>query len=124
MNKRKVILIVEDEEKNMRVAHDILGANGYEVLEAVNGIEAVDIASAELPDLILMDYNMPVMDGLEATRLIKTGTRTAEIPIIMLTASAMSGDREKMLSAGCIDYISKPLDLNELLGTLNKYLND
>lgn len=124
MNDKKIVLIVDDDEKNMRVARDILMANGYGCLEAKNGKEGLDIALAEIPDLILMDYDMPVMDGMEATKLIKAENRIKNIPCIMLTASAMAGDREKMLSAGCCDYISKPLNLKELLMIIRKYLTN
>ncbi len=122
MKDKKVILIMDNDEKNMRVARDILIANGYSVLAANNGKEGVDIALSEIPDLVLIDYNMPEMDGMEAARLIRSDNRTKNIPCIMLTSSAMIGDREKMLTTGCCDYISKPLDLKEFVLMIRKYL--
>ncbi|HEY3282086.1 MAG TPA: response regulator [Armatimonadota bacterium] len=105
-----LVLVVEDNEINMELACDLLEAAGHQVRRAFNGEEAVAIAGAELPDLILMDVQMPGMDGLEATRRLKHDVRTRHIPIIALTARAMAGEKEMILSAGCDGYISKPID--------------
>ncbi len=120
----KVILVVEDEPMNMKLVSDLLLAQGYKVLEAYDGKQGVDIAIAEKPDLILMDIMMPVMDGYAATKSIKNNQATKEIPIIALTAHAMSHDKEKVLQSGADDYMSKPIDIRELLIMINKYLSE
>jgi len=110
------ILYVEDNEDNVYMLRMRLELeDGFEVLVAGNGADGVALAAAERPDLILMDLNLPVMDGWEATRRIKTEARTHDIPIIALTAHAMAGDREKALAAGCNDFDTKPIDLDRLL---------
>ena len=96
--------------------------NGYEVLLAVDGEQAVSVATADMPDLVLMDMSLPVIDGWEATRRIKAGAPTAHIPIIALTAHAMAGDREKAMAAGCDDYDTKPIELARLLGKIEALL--
>src|SRR3954452_2271963 len=98
------ILLVEDNEMNRDMLSRRLARKGFDVVMAVDGSEAVTMAQSEHPDLILMDMSLPVIDGWEATRLVKTTEVTAHIPVIALTAHAMSGDREKALSAGCDDY--------------------
>src|SRR5690606_23219311 len=100
----------------------ILSARGYEVLEADDGLTAVELASRERPDLILMDISLPGIDGVEATRRIKTYPETAGIPIVALTANAMRGDRERFLAAGCDDYLPKPISTVELIGMIGKFL--
>ncbi|MFC1693199.1 response regulator [Candidatus Latescibacterota bacterium] len=117
-----VILIVEDNEKNMRLISDLLSVSGYTTLKAVNGQQGVVLAREKKPNLILMDIQMPVMDGLEATKTLKNDKTTINIPIIALTSYAMKGDKEKMLSVGCDGYLSKPFHVNELLKTVAKYL--
>lgn len=109
------LLLVEDEEMNRDMLSRRLMRRGFEVLLAVDGQEAIDLAQSEMPDLILMDVRLPVVDGLEATRQLKADETTAGIPIIALTAHAMAGDREKALEAGCDDYDTKPIDLPHLL---------
>ena len=109
------ILLVEDDEMSRDMLSRRLVRRGYEVVIAVDGREGLDLARSERPDLILMDISLPVMDGLEATRHLKADPETQSIPVIALTAHAMSGDREKALSAGCDDYDSKPVDLPHLL---------
>jgi two-component system, cell cycle response regulator DivK len=96
---------------------------GYEVVLAVNGLEAIERTSAERPELILMDLSMPVLDGYEATRRLKEDGETASIPIIGLSAHAMVGDREKALAAGCDDYDTKPVELPRLLGKVEAFLS-
>jgi CheY-like chemotaxis protein len=109
------ILLVEDNEMNRDMLSRRLARRGFEVLIAVDGQEGVSMAQKELPDLILMDMSLPVIDGWEATRALKAGVETKAIPIIALTAHAMSTDREKALAAGCDDYDTKPIELVRLL---------
>ncbi len=118
----KRILYVEDNFQNKRLVRKILSARGYEVLEADDGLTAVELASRERPDLILMDISLPGIDGVEATRRIKTYPETAGIPIVALTANAMRGDRERFLAAGCDDYLPKPISTVELIGMIGKFL--
>jgi two-component system cell cycle response regulator DivK len=119
----KTILIVEDEPRNMKLMRDLLQRFGYETIEAVDGEQGVELATAAKPDLILMDIMMPKMDGLEATRIIKTDIITKHIPIIALTSYAMKGDRERTLEAGCDMYIAKPVDILEVLKAIEHYLS-
>jgi CheY-like chemotaxis protein len=109
------ILLVEDNEMNRDMLSRRLQRRGYEVVIAVDGQEGVAMAQAEAPDLILMDMSLPVMDGWEATRRLKAASETMAIPVLALTAHAMSGDREKAMEAGCDDYDAKPIDLPRLL---------
>jgi Response regulators consisting of a CheY-like receiver domain and a winged-helix DNA-binding domain len=109
------ILLVEDNDMNRDMLSRRLLRRGYEVVMALDGQQAVEMAAAEKPDLILMDMSLPVLDGWEATRRIKAAAETREIPVIALTAHAMSGDREKALESGCDDYDTKPIDLPRLL---------
>ncbi len=109
------ILLVEDNEKNWDMLSRRLRRRGYEVVLAFDGAQGVAMARADKPDLVLMDMSLPVMDGWEATRQIKASTETSTIPVIALTAHAMSGDREKARLAGCDDYHPKPVDLAALL---------
>lgn len=118
----KRVLIVEDDPKNMTLFRDLLGVSGYETLEATDGKQGVEIARANRPDLILMDVQMPVMDGLEATKILKADPVTNDIPIVALTASAMRGDEEKTLEAGCDAYMTKPIDIKEFLRMVAEYL--
>ena len=109
------ILLVEDNEMNRDMLSRRLARKGHDVLLAVDGQEGIDLARSESPDLILMDMSLPVKDGWTATRELKMIPETAAIPIIALTAHAMSGDREKALEAGCDDYDTKPIELPRLL---------
>ncbi len=111
----KMILIVEDEPKNMTLLRDLLQVSGYETIEATDGKQGVELARSKKPDLILMDVQMPVMDGLEATRILKADAATSSIPVLALTTYAMKGDEERILEAGCDGYLAKPLDIQELL---------
>ena len=117
----KVILIVEDEPKNLKLASDLLQASGYTTIEATDGKQGVELAKVRNPDLILMDIQMPVMDGLEATRILKRDTTTKDIPVLALTSYAMKGDEERILEAGCNGYLAKPFDIQELLKEVAKY---
>ncbi len=107
------ILVVEDNAMNMELAVDLLSLQGYEVLAAHTGQEALDITAHEELDLILMDVQLPGMDGLTVTRKIRENPKTRDIPIVALTAHAMKGDEERMLQQGCTGYISKPIDTRE-----------
>jgi len=118
------ILLVEDNEMNRDMLSRRLKRRGYEVLIAVNGAEGVKMANSSTPDLILMDMSLPVMDGWEATKNIKADPTTKSIPVIALTAHAMSGDREKALQAGCDDYDTKPIELSRLLTKIKTFLPD
>ena len=117
----KKILVVEDVDSSRDLVVQLL-EDDYEVIEAVNGEEAVALAGRERPDLILMDLSLPVMDGWEATRQIKANDDLKSVPVIALTAHAMKGDEEKAKVAGCNDYMSKPVDENELFAKVAKYL--
>ncbi len=116
------LLLVEDNEDNRDMLSRRLARKGYEVAVAVDGQEGVVKAARELPDLILMDMSLPVLDGWEATRRVRAGSETCRIPIIALTAHAMSGDREKAMEAGCDDYDTKPVDLPRLLEKIDALL--
>ena len=116
------ILLVEDNEMNRDMLSRRLLRNGFEVVMAIDGEQAVALAQSELPDLILMDMSLPVIDGWEATRRVKASEATSNIPIIALTAHAMSGDREKTLNAGCDDYDTKPIEMPRLLGKIDALL--
>src|SRR5204863_3552626 len=116
------ILLVEDNEMNRDMLSRRLERKGYEVVVAVDGAEGVSRAETDAPDLILMDMSLPVLDGWEATRRLKAAPGTQAIPVIALTAHAMSGDREKALQAGCDDYDTKPIDLDRLLGKMEQLL--
>ena len=113
------ILLVEDNEMNRDMLGRRLRRRGYEVEVAVDGQEGIERCAALMPDLVLMDMSLPVIDGWEATRRIKANERLRAIPIIALTAHAMSGDREAALAAGCDDYDTKPIDLERLIGKID-----
>ncbi len=117
------ILLVEDNEMNRDMLSRRLKKKGYEVAIAIDGQQGVDMASAENPDLILLDMSLPVMDGWEAAKRLKSDPATQQVPIIALTAHAMAGDREKSLEAGCDDYDTKPVDLKSLLGKMERLLD-
>ena len=116
------ILLVEDQEMNRDMLSRRLKKRGYEVEIAVDGAEGVEKAKAALPDLILMDMSLPVMDGWEATRILKSDGATRSVPVVALTAHAMSTDREKALEAGCDAYETKPVELPRLIETMEKLL--
>jgi len=117
------ILLVEDNEMNRDMLSRRLERKGYAVILAVDGQQGVDLTRSERPDLILMDMSLPVLDGWEATRLIKADPVTQAIPVIALTAHAMLGDREKAFAAGCDDYDIKPIDLPRLLSKIEACLD-
>ncbi len=117
------ILYVEDNPQNMRLVRKILKHAGYDVLEAEDGLSGIEIAETHKPDLILMDVNLPDIDGLEATSRLKKNPIMHAVPIIALTANAMVGDREKALEAGCDGYLPKPISKSELLRTVEDFLS-
>lgn len=117
------ILCVEDNPQNMRLVRKILKHEGYEVLEAEDGATGLALTEREHPDLILMDINLPDIDGLEVTRRIKAQANLAPIPIIALTANAMYGDEERCLAAGCDGYIAKPVSKEKLVTSIEAYLS-
>ncbi len=118
------ILYVEDNEDNIYMLSKRLARKGYEVIVATDGEQGVDLARSEAPALILMDLTLPVVDGWEATRRLKAASETRDIPVIALTAHAMSDDREKALAAGCDDFDTKPVNLKRLLGKIQALLSE
>ncbi len=116
------ILLVEDNELNRDMLSRRLTRRGFEVVTAIDGQQGVDVASAESPDLILLDMSLPVLDGWEAARQLKNGQATRLIPVIALTAHAMAGDRDKAIEAGCDEYDTKPVELSRLLGKIESLL--
>jgi two-component system cell cycle response regulator DivK len=112
------ILVVEDNEKNMKLFRDVLEASGYRTMEATTGGQAVELAIEHGPALVLMDIQLPDIDGVEALGRLRANERTASIPVLALTAQAMEGDRERFLAAGFDGYVSKPVNIVELVGTV------
>ena len=115
------ILIVEDNAKNMKLFRDVLAAMGYRTLEATTGGDAVDLASEHTPDLVLMDIQLPDLDGVQALQRLRAEARTASIPIVALTAQAMHGDRERFLEAGFDGYMSKPVNVHDLIEMVRQH---
>jgi two-component system cell cycle response regulator DivK len=118
----KRILVVEDQEDNRQILRDLLGNAGYEMTEAENGQDGVAAATEQRPDLILMDIQLPIMDGYEATRRIKANPALKNIPIIAVTSYALSGDEGKALAAGCDAYVTKPYSPRQLLAKVKEFL--
>jgi len=120
MSKR--ILVVEDHEDNRQILRDLLGSAGFEMIEAGDGEAALRVAAAEQPDLILMDVQLPVLDGYEATRRLKSDPRLKAIPIIVVTSYALSGEEVRARNAGCDAYVAKPYSPRQLLAKIRTYL--
>ena len=120
----KRILVVEDTEDNRQIIRDLLTSAGYELLEAVDGLEGVTTAEREQPDLILMDIQLPGIDGYEATRRIRAIPTLAKVPIIAVTSYALSGDEAKTRAAGCDGYVAKPFSPRQLLAKIREFLPD
>jgi two-component system, cell cycle response regulator DivK len=118
------VLLIEDNEMNRDMLSRRLMRRGFEVVFAVDGKQGVDLARSEKPDIILMDMSLPIMDGWEATRCVKADDATRSVPVIGLTAHAMSGDREKAIEAGCDDYDTKPVELDRLIGKIERLLGN
>jgi two-component system cell cycle response regulator DivK len=112
------VLVVEDNEKSMKLFRDVLQAKGYGTLEASTGEDAVELAAAHVPDLVLMDVQLPGIDGVQTLARLRENDRTASIPVVALTAQAMHGDRERFIAAGFDGYLSKPVDIAELVGAV------
>jgi two-component system, cell cycle response regulator DivK len=119
---RKTVMIVEDNELNMRLFRDLLTAFGYRTVETRDGLQALDLARAEKPDLILMDIQLPEVSGLDITRWMKADDELSSIPIIAVTAFAMRGDEERFIEGGCQDYLSKPISVTSFVGAVRKFI--
>ncbi len=118
----KKILIVEDNELNMKLFHDLLEVHGYETLQTKDGREALALAREHVPDLILMDIQLPEVSGLEVTKWLKSDEALRNIPVIAVTAFAMKGDEEKIRSGGCEAYIAKPISVSNFIETIQRVL--
>jgi two-component system, cell cycle response regulator DivK len=118
------ILVVEDNEKSMKLFRDVLLATGHRTLEATTGRRAVELATEHSPDLVLMDIQLPDIGGIEALVRLRADTRTASVPVVALTAQAMEGDRERFLAAGFDDYLSKPVNVTDLIATVKRYCEE
>jgi two-component system cell cycle response regulator DivK len=121
---KKRILIVEDNDLNLKLFRDLLTAHGYETIETKEGLDAITLTRSEHPDLILMDIQLPEISGLDVTRRLKSEEAIRDIPIIAVTAFAMKDDEEKILSAGCEAYISKPISIVPFLNTVRRFLGE
>jgi two-component system, cell cycle response regulator DivK len=115
------VLVVEDNERNMKLFRDVLHASGYRTLEAATGERAVELVFEHRPDLVLMDIQLPDIDGVEALDRLRADERTASVPVLALTAQAMEGDRERFLAAGFDGYLSKPVNIADLVATVTRY---
>ena len=122
MTTRRVVLVVDDHEDNRRILRDLLASAGYEVIEATTGDDGVAMAKARTPDLILMDIQLPGIDGYEATRRIKADDALRRIPLIVVTSYALSGDNAKALAAGADAYVAKPFSPRAMLAKIREYL--
>ena len=120
----KRILVIEDTEDNRQIIRDLLSSVGYELIEATDGAEGVALAQSQHPDLILMDIQLPEMDGYEATRRIRAIPELARVPIVAVTSYALSGDEAKTREAGCDGYVAKPFSPRELLAKVREFLPD
>ena len=120
----KTVLIVEDNELNMKLFHDLLDAHGYRTLQTRNGFDALKIAREHRPNLILMDIQLPEISGLEVTKWLKDDEELRDIPVIAVTAFAMKGDEERIRQGGCEAYISKPISVPRFIETIKSYLGD
>ena len=117
----ELVLVVEDNEKNMKLFRDVLQATGYRTLEATAGARAVELATECRPDVVLMDIQLPDIDGVDVLGRLRADERTASIPVLALTAQAMQGDRERFLAAGFDGYVSKPVNIVELIDTVKQH---
>ena len=121
---KKTVLIVEDNDLNMKLFNDLLEAHGYETVQTRNGVEAVELTRKHKPNLILMDIQLPEVSGLQVTQWIKDDEELRHIPVIAITAFAMKGDEEKIRQGGCEAYLSKPISVVKFLETVRNYLDD
>jgi two-component system cell cycle response regulator DivK len=122
-NAAKTVLVVEDNDLNMKLFHDLLEAHGYQILQTKNGRDALRLAREHHPDLILMDIQLPEISGLEVTKLIKSDDSLRQIPVVAVTAFAMKGDEEKIREGGCEAYIAKPISVAHFIATVERFLN-
>jgi two-component system cell cycle response regulator DivK len=120
----KTVLVVEDNELNMKLFHDLLEASGYATIQTRNGLEAIELARKHRPDLILMDIQLPEVSGLEVTKWIKEDDDLRAIPVIAVTAFAMKGDEERIRQGGCEAYLSKPISVSKFIETVKSYLGE
>ena len=118
----KTVMIVEDNELNMKLFHDLLEAHGYRTVETRSGVEAVELARAHRPDLIIMDIQLPEISGLDVTRKLKADPELKMIPVVAVTAFAMKGDEERIRAGGCEAYLSKPISVAKFLQTVRQYV--
>ncbi|MGM0422569.1 MAG: response regulator [Pseudomonadota bacterium] len=121
-NKNKTVLIVEDNELNMKLFEDLLEAHGYETVQTNDGRKVMDMAREHMPDLIIMDIQLPEISGLDVTEMLKKDDALKAIPVIAVTAFAMKGDEEKIRQRGCEDYIAKPISVTEFINVIKKHL--
>ena len=122
MHKKKLVMIVEDNELNLKLFRDLLEAHGYETLHTRDGFQVLDMARNNKPDLILMDIQLPEVSGMEITGWLKSDSELRSIPVVAVTAFAMRGDEEKIRAAGCDDYLSKPIAVHQFISTVKKYI--
>ena len=120
----KTVLIVEDNELNMKLFHDLLDAHGYATLQTRNGLEALQLARDHRPDLILMDIQLPEVSGLEVTKWLKEDDALRDIPVVAVTAFAMKGDEERIRQGGCEAYLSKPISVMSFVDTVRRFIGD
>jgi two-component system, cell cycle response regulator DivK len=119
----KTVLIVEDNELNMKLFHDLLEAHGYDIVGTPSGLDALELARAHRPDLILMDIQLPEVSGLEVTKWIKADPELHRIPVVAVTAFAMNGDEERIRQGGCEAYLSKPISISKFMETVRRFLS-
>ena len=122
--KTKTILVIEDNKLNMKLVNGLIKIGKYRMIEAVDAESGIQLIREQRPDLVLMDIQLPGMDGLSATKIIKADPELKDIPIVALTSYAMQGDEEKALAAGCTGYITKPIDTRKFLETLSRHIKD
>ncbi len=120
----KTVMIVEDNELNMKLFHDLLEARGYLTVETRSGVEALELARAHRPDLIIMDIQLPEISGLDVTRRLKGDPQLKKIPVVAVTAFAMKGDEERIRAAGCEGYLSKPISVAKFLQTVQQFVGE
>ena len=120
----KTVMIVEDNELNMKLFRDLVEAHGYRTVQTRSGLKAVELARAEMPDLILMDIQLPEVSGLDVTKELKADPQLFRIPVIAVTAFAMKGDEERIRQGGCEAYISKPISVTKFIDTIKSFLGD
>jgi two-component system, cell cycle response regulator DivK len=120
----KTILIVEDNDLNMKLFNDLLEAHGYSTLKAQRGLDALALARDHVPDMVLMDIQLPEISGLEVTRMLKEDANLKHIPVVAVTAFAMKGDEERILAGGCEAYLSKPISISKFLETVRTFAGE